>query len=344
MSSSPTCQSPDFRNCTTADLPAACDGAHHDAERGGRLALAVAGVDEHDRARGAGAFGEVVLFGWFDRGHERLGRNFVREGILGAFRRATAPCGGDRTIGALLTGCAAGGYDADSLRRPPRRCRRVSGSRRLRGARRMVDDASATNGSVRTPMRRAADARSMRERVWRRATPRVDDARRSVTPRRQLAHRNSACTSSPSAASFSTPPDSRSITHTTGPSTAPRARSSTAASRIAPPEVTTSSTMHSRLPVELAALGEPAGAVGLRLLADEAGRQAAEPATSSSPAGRRRARGRRARRCPAGTSGTQAAAIARSSAGSDSNMYLSKYSWLTTPDRRVKVPVRCAAS
>ena len=82
-------------------------------------------------------------------------------------------------------------------------------------------------------------------------------------------------------------------------------------------------------PVELAAFGEPAGAVGLRLLADEAGGQAAhlrhdrgERHAAELEAGERVDPGgheRDARR----------SAIARSSSGSDSNMYLSKYSWLT---------------
>ena len=59
------------------DPPVAGDGAHDDAERGGRLALAVAGV-HHARSSAprAGALGEMVLCGWFERGHGRLGRKF----------------------------------------------------------------------------------------------------------------------------------------------------------------------------------------------------------------------------------------------------------------------------
>ena len=64
----------------------------------------------HDRARRARAFGEMVLFGWFDRRHVRLGRTFLVVKV--ACCRA---CGGDRTHRALAAGCAASGYDAGAL-------------------------------------------------------------------------------------------------------------------------------------------------------------------------------------------------------------------------------------
>src|SRR4051794_38436634 len=47
---------------------------------------------------------------------------------------------------------------------------------------------------------------------------------------------------------------------------------------------------------------------------------------------------------PAGTSGAMASAMSRSRTGSDSKRYLSKYSWLTCPERRVNSPVRWAIS
>ena len=80
---------------------------------------------------------------------------------------------------------------------------------------------------------------------------------------------NSACSSRPSAARFSTPPDSRSITHTTGPRTAPRARSSRRGVEDRAARGDDVFDDAQPLAVELAALGEPAGAVGLRLLAHE---------------------------------------------------------------------------
>ncbi len=46
--SSPTFHFPDFTNWTTATRHSSCDGAHHDAESRGRLALAVSGIDEDE--------------------------------------------------------------------------------------------------------------------------------------------------------------------------------------------------------------------------------------------------------------------------------------------------------
>lgn len=43
-----------------------------------------------------------------------------------------------------------------------------------------------------------------------------------------------------------------------------------------------------------------------------------------------------------GSRATTASPTSRNSAGSDSKRYLSKYSWLTAPERSVKSPVRCA--
>ncbi len=62
---------PDFRNCTTATRHPRATRAHDDAERGGRLALAVAGVDEHERSRPAQLLGSGVLERWLVRRSRR---------------------------------------------------------------------------------------------------------------------------------------------------------------------------------------------------------------------------------------------------------------------------------
>ena len=115
-SCSPTCHSPDFRNWTTATFQSPGDGADHHAERGARLALAVAGVDEHERPRGVQALGQVVLGG----------RLFAAGSVMSCLpgrspyiaRREVPPGIGhaSRSAALLLFGCANPGYGSDSTR------------------------------------------------------------------------------------------------------------------------------------------------------------------------------------------------------------------------------------
>ena len=97
-------------------------------------------------------------------------------------------------------------------------------------------------------------------------------------------------------------------------------------------------------PVDLAALGEPARAVGLRLLAHEERREAGE------------LRQHRRDRDPTELEpGEHLGAVGHerherlgdrrgAAPGSDSKRYLSKYSLLTAPERSTNSPVRCVRS
>src|SRR3954447_17796804 len=147
--------------------------------------------------------------------------------------------------------------------------------------------------------------------------------------------------SRPSAFRFSIPPASRSMTHSTRTISAPAARRSLHDITTWPPEVTTSSTTHSRWPCSSppsASLAVPYDFASLRT------KRVGRPVTcdrtvaigtppSSKPA---------SASIPAGTDGAMASHSSRSSGGSASNRYLSKYSLLTAPERSVKVPVMWA--
>ena len=137
---------------------------------------------------------------------------------------------------------------------------------------------------------------------------------------------NSARSSRPAAASLSTPPDSRSMTHTTGAEhRAARAELDRGVEDRAAGGDHVFDDAEPRA-VDVAALGELAGAVRLRLLAHETGRAARSPATASSRAGPHRVRDPASASASAGTSGARAIAMSLSSAGSASKRYLSKYS------------------
>src|SRR3954467_13780653 len=139
------------------------------------------------------------------------------------------------------------------------------------------------------------------------------------------------------------PPASRSMTHSTRTISAPAARRSLHDITIWPPDVTTSSTTHSRWPCSSppsASLAVPYDFASLRT------KRVGTPVTcertvaigtppSSNPA---------SASIPAGTEGAMASHSSRSSGGSASNRYLSKYSLLTAPERSVKVPVMWAHS
>src|SRR5260221_4182873 len=153
----------------------------------------------------------------------------------------------------------------------------------------------------------------------------------------------SGLSTSSTLARFAGPPDSRSMTQTTWPSTAPSSRRAFAASRIAPPEVTTSSPirrLHPRTWPPSAILQVPYSFAFLRT--KSTGRPvncesivAIGMPPISSPA---------SASIPGGTSGTRASAMSFSSFGSASNRYLSKYSLLFAPERRRNSPVMWAVS
>jgi hypothetical protein len=190
------------------DPPVARDRPHHDAERGGRLALAVAGVHDHDRSRGVGAFGEVMLFGWFDGGHGRLGRTFPGVKVLLARRsdRTHAPPRRPAVPRAATTPARC---SATSCRSACRRRRRSAWSTRW-----------PEFGEPRLGARADASAAEVK------AERALLKAGAGWLSSGELVHPEEGWSSRPSAASFSVPPDSRSITHTTGPRTRRRARSS----------------------------------------------------------------------------------------------------------------------
>ena len=277
------------------DPPVAGDRAHHDAERRGRLALAVAGVHHHDRARGVGAFGKMVLFGWFDGCHVRLGRTFPgREGPS----RASAMIVLSATLVVRLCG--------ERLRRR-RAAERHSCRPGSPGRPRRAWSTAWAPASVTRPAGRARAIRPPAELKAERATPAracgvIGPAR--LVPGSSSCIRKSGWSSRPcggellGAARLAVDhaddgPEHRALRPELDRGVEDRAARGHDVFDDAEP-----------LPVELAALGEPAGAVGLGLLADEAGRAGRSAATSSWRAGSRRARARRGRRsrpAPAGT-------------------------------------------